>query len=139
MYPSSRDVVKSVGLQMINHYIGVCQETIACFIVDRPLFAICRDGERKRRSARCTFWCEQSLSINVTESLPEDKDDKGYDFNLNRGGRPFYTACCFDELNRGSVSCLFNASFGKQFHNTTTQFFTPKLMTMVSAGAIQGE
>ncbi len=60
-YPSSRDVLKVVGLQMIGHYIGVRRETIAHFIVDRPLFALCWDGERKWGSARCTFWLEQPL------------------------------------------------------------------------------
>jgi hypothetical protein len=33
-YPSLRDVLKAVGLQTIGHYIGVCWETIARFIVD---------------------------------------------------------------------------------------------------------
>jgi hypothetical protein len=33
----------------------------------------------------------------------------------------------FDELSRGSVSCLLNASFKKRFHNATTLFFTPKI------------
>ncbi len=60
-YSSSRDVLKAVRLQTIGHYIGVCWETIARFIVDRPLFALCWDGERKRGSARCTFWWEQPL------------------------------------------------------------------------------
>ena len=60
-------------------------------------------------------------------------------FGLNRGVRPFYAACCFDELSRGSVSCLLNASFEKRFHNATTRFFTPISMTMASAGAIRGE
>jgi hypothetical protein len=61
-------------------------------------------------------------------------------FGFNRSIRPFYAACRFDELSRGSVSCLLNASFEKQFHNAaTTQFFTPKSMTMASAGAIRGE
>ena len=32
-------------------------------------------------------------------------------FGLNCGVRPFYTACCLDELSRGSVLCLLNASF----------------------------
>ena len=32
-----------------------------------------------------------------------------------------------------------NASFEKQFHNATTHFFTPKSMTMASAGAIRGK
>jgi hypothetical protein len=33
-YPSSRDVLKAVGLRTIGHYIGVRQETIARFILD---------------------------------------------------------------------------------------------------------
>jgi hypothetical protein len=78
-YPSSRDVLKAVGLQTINYYIGVRWETIARFIIDRPLFALCRDGNRKRGSAHCTFWWEQPLSIDVAESLPGDKDDKSDD------------------------------------------------------------
>jgi hypothetical protein len=59
-------------------------------------------------------------------------------FSFNCGVQPFYAACCQDELSRRFVSCLLNASFGKQLHNATSQFFTPKLMTMASAGAIQG-
>ncbi len=42
-------------------------------------------------------------------------------FDLNRGVRPFYAACCFDELSRGSFSCLLNASFKtavSQRHNS---------------------
>ncbi len=42
-------------------------------------------------------------------------------FGLNRGVQPFYAACCFDELSRGSVSCLLNASFKtavSQCHNS---------------------
>ncbi len=78
-YPSSRDVLKAVELQTIGHYIGICQETIARFIVDQPLFALCRDGERKRGSVRRTFWWEQPLTIKGAESLPGDKDDEGDD------------------------------------------------------------
>ena len=49
-------------------------------------------------------------------------------FGFNRGVQPFYAACRFDELSRGFVSCLLNASFEKRFHNaTTTQFFWPKI------------
>ena len=32
-------------------------------------------------------------------------------FDFNRGVCPFQAACCFDELSRGSVLCLLNASF----------------------------
>jgi hypothetical protein len=48
-------------------------------------------------------------------------------FGFNRVIRPFYAACCFDELRRGSILCLLNASFEKPFHNATTRFFTPKI------------
>ncbi len=60
-------------------------------------------------------------------------------FGLNRGVQPFYAACCFDELSRGFISCLLNASFktaDSQCHNLV---FEPKLMTMTSAGAIRGK
>jgi hypothetical protein len=77
-YPSSKDVLKAVGLWTTDHYIGVCWETIARFIVDQPLFVLYREGE-KRGSVRCTFWWEQPLSIDGAESLPGDNKDKGDD------------------------------------------------------------
>jgi hypothetical protein len=42
-------------------------------------------------------------------------------FGFNCGVRPFYAACCFDVLSRGSVLCLLNASFEtaiSQRHNS---------------------
>ena len=60
-------------------------------------------------------------------------------FGFNRGVPHFYAARRFDELSRGSVSCLLNASFKKRFHNATIRFFTPKLTTMAFAGAIREE
>ena len=42
-------------------------------------------------------------------------------FGLNRGVRPFCAARCFNELSRGSVLCLLNASFKtavSQRHNS---------------------
>ena len=42
-------------------------------------------------------------------------------FGLNRGIRPFYAACCFNELSRESVLCLLNTSFKtavSQCHNS---------------------
>jgi len=61
-------------------------------------------------------------------------------FGFNHCVPPFYAACCFDELSRGSVSCLLNASFKKRFHNATTRLFTPKIDDHgASAGAIRDE
>ena len=42
-------------------------------------------------------------------------------FGFNPSVRPCYAACCYNELSRGSVLCLLNASFGtaiSQHHNS---------------------
>ena len=42
-------------------------------------------------------------------------------FGLNDGVQPFYAVCCFNELSRGSILCLLNASFKtvvSQRHNS---------------------
>jgi hypothetical protein len=49
-------------------------------------------------------------------------------FGFNRSVQPFYAACRFDELSRGSVSCHLNTSFEKHFHSATTRIFTQKSM-----------
>ncbi len=65
---------------MIDHYIGVRRETIARFIVDWPLFALCRDGGRRKGSTSRTFWWEQSLSLDDAGPLsPGDDEDEGGD------------------------------------------------------------
>jgi hypothetical protein len=79
-YPSSKDVPKAVELKTIVHYIGVCWETIARFILDRPLFALCRDGGRKRGSTHRMCWWEQPLSLDDAGPLPPgDEEDEGGD------------------------------------------------------------
>ena len=47
-------------------------------------------------------------------------------FRFHCGIWPFYTACCFDELSRGFVSCLLN-SFGKWFPECHNSFFNAKI------------
>ena len=44
-------------------------------------------------------------------------------FGFNRGVRPFYAACCFDDVSRGSVSCLLNASFETRYPQRHTSSF----------------
>jgi hypothetical protein len=41
-------------------------------------------------------------------------------FLPNRGMSPFYAACCFDVLRRGSVLCLFATSLGRVVFTTIT-------------------
>ena len=44
-------------------------------------------------------------------------------FGFHRGVRPFYAAFFFDELSRGSVLCLLNASFRKRFPQRNNSIF----------------
>jgi hypothetical protein len=50
-YPSSRDVIKAMGLQTIYHYTGVCQETIAASLWTDPYLHSVRMG--KGRGDQC--------------------------------------------------------------------------------------
>jgi hypothetical protein len=68
-YPSSKEVLKTVGLKTIGEYINVCRETIARFIVDGPIFALCWDGGRRRGLVARTFWWEQLLTLDDPEAL----------------------------------------------------------------------
>ena len=48
-------------------------------------------------------------------------------FGFNRGVWPFYAACCFDKLSRGSVSCLLNASFKTAISQRHNSIFYAKI------------
>ena len=48
-------------------------------------------------------------------------------FGFNRGIRPFYATCCFNELSRGFVLCLLKASFGKRFPQRHNSIFYAKI------------
>jgi hypothetical protein len=48
-------------------------------------------------------------------------------FGFNHCVRPFYAACHFDELSRGSVSCLFNASFENRFPQRHNSIFNAEI------------
>ncbi len=48
-------------------------------------------------------------------------------FGFNRSIRPFYAVCCFDELSKGSVSCLLNASFGTAISQCHKSIFYAKI------------
>ena len=66
MYPSSEDVLKEVGLFTIAHYVEVRRQTIASFIVNRPIFDFCMEGEQKRGTSPRQYWWEQPMDLEVT-------------------------------------------------------------------------
>ena len=48
-------------------------------------------------------------------------------FGFNRGIRPFYAAHLFDDVSRGSVLCLLDASFEKRFPQRHNSIFYAKI------------
>jgi len=55
-YPESAATLEEVGLYRIAHYVEVRRQTIARFIVNRPIFDYCVGGERKRGTSLHQWW-----------------------------------------------------------------------------------
>ena len=68
VYPRSEDVLEEVGLHSIEHYIRVRRETIFNHIINRPIFDLCRQAERRRGSAPCQFWWDQDFNLKTARA-----------------------------------------------------------------------
>jgi hypothetical protein len=64
-YPRSADVLKACGLQTIVHYMDVRRQTVANFIVNRPIFELCAGAARKRGSPVRPFWWDQPMDLDL--------------------------------------------------------------------------
>jgi hypothetical protein len=66
-YPSNTWALKKVGLHTIEHYIGVRQQTISNYIVNRPIFEHCWNGVRKRGSSPhpCTLTRRHQMVLPI--------------------------------------------------------------------------
>ena len=70
-YPPSEEVLEEVGLHLhpIVHYIKVRRQTVASFIVNRPIFDLCMDVERRRGTCSRQFWWEQPMDLDATSVI----------------------------------------------------------------------
>ena len=55
-YPSTEEVFAEVGLLTIRQYIEVRRQTIANYIVHRPIFDLCLGEERQRGTSKRLWW-----------------------------------------------------------------------------------
>jgi hypothetical protein len=76
-YPDTDAVMKEVGLRSIAHYAEVRRQHIFNYIVNRPIFDLCREGVRKRGSSHRQFWWDQPVS--AVDDLPAGVDDANDD------------------------------------------------------------
>ena len=65
-YPRTEDVLEECGLHTIEHYIEVRRQSVTRFIVDRPIFSLCMEEERRRGTSTCRhFWWEQPVDSDL--------------------------------------------------------------------------
>jgi hypothetical protein len=65
IYPSTKDVLEECGIHSVKEYINTRRATIAMYVVNRPIFRECQEGERRRGSMPRRWWWEQELGLDV--------------------------------------------------------------------------
>ena len=76
-YPASEDLLKEAGLHRMEHYIQVCCDTIASYIMHRPIFNVCWGRGRRRGSRPRQFWWDQPMKLDGVRDTVEAKLDFG--------------------------------------------------------------
>ena len=57
--------MEEVGLQTIYHYVQKRRRTIAVYIVDRPIFDLCKEGRRRQGTSPRIYWWEQPMDLDL--------------------------------------------------------------------------
>ena len=101
-------------LDVISHVNWSWRSTLSCGHHEAPLLAfnsLTATGARERQlfyKLHCWWLVTSPFFVRCQRLMARKIDDL---FGLNCSIRCFYVACCFDELSRGSVLCLFNNGF----------------------------
>ncbi len=61
VYPPSDKVLEECGMHTIEHYIDVQRETIAKYVVDRSIYAECKETDRRHGLVPRWWWWEQRM------------------------------------------------------------------------------
>jgi hypothetical protein len=64
-YPRSEEVLEAVGMKSIAHYVDIRRQTVANFIVNRPIHELCARVVRKRGSPVRPFWGDQPTDLDL--------------------------------------------------------------------------
>ncbi len=65
LYPHSKDVLEAASLHTIAHYMDVCRQTVANFIVNQPIWGLCVGAVRRRGSLIQLFWWDQPIDLDL--------------------------------------------------------------------------
>ena len=72
-YPPVEASLKEAGLKTVEEFIRLRRNTIAMWVVNRPIYEACKGGERKRGTSARQFWWEQPMGLESAEELLADQ------------------------------------------------------------------
>ncbi len=58
-------MLKAVGLKSIAHYVDVRCQTVANYIVNRPIHELCAGAVKNRGLLVQPFWWDQPMDLNL--------------------------------------------------------------------------
>ncbi len=73
IYPKLTDVLEGCGMSTLEEYITVRQQTIAVYVMTRPILIECRQGERKRGAVPHRWWWEHQMDLDVNDAIGSDE------------------------------------------------------------------
>jgi hypothetical protein len=65
LYLHSKDVLEAAGLHTIAHHMDVHRQTVANFIVNRPIWELCAGAVRRRGLPNQPFWWDQLMDLDL--------------------------------------------------------------------------
>jgi hypothetical protein len=60
-------------MSTLEEYITIRRQTIAVYVVTRPILIEYRQGERKRGAVPHRWWWEQQMDLDVSDVIGSDK------------------------------------------------------------------
>jgi hypothetical protein len=75
VYLKTADVLGECGMSSIAEYIQVCRQTIAIYVVTRPILTACIGGKRRRGSMPRQWWWEQPTCLDTEDEIGSGASD----------------------------------------------------------------
>jgi hypothetical protein len=75
VYPTMADIMEECGMATIAAYIQSRRQTIAVYVVMRPVFKACMEGKRQRGSMPRQWWWEQPMCLDAINATGSDASD----------------------------------------------------------------
>jgi hypothetical protein len=66
-YPHLEEMLMTLDLKTIAHYMGMCCQTVTNFIINQPIYELCVGTVRKRGSHFQPFWWDQPMDLDLVQ------------------------------------------------------------------------